>query len=496
MSDKLEILKKHLAKIDEVIANGEYKDNWDSLKNHPVPQWYQKAKLGIFIHWGVYAVPSFGSEWYPYYMHREGKIERGNHVYQHHIDTYGKHKDFGYKDFIPMFTAPKFNAAEWAELFKEAGAKFIMPVAEHHDGFPMYDCELTDWCATKMGPKKDIVGELKAEVEKRDMVLTASSHRVEHYWFMSGAKKFDSGMPQEPEYSDLYWPSTIDPFEDHTSVYDVTCDELFMQDWLARTCEIVDKYQPKIVYFDWWIQIKPMKPYLKKFAAYYYNRAKEWGAEVTINYKNDAFMHTVGVRDIERGQLADISPWFWQNDTAVALNSWCYTVGNQYKKTHEIIADLVDVVSKNGSLLLNVGPHPDGSIPKEDADILKEIGAWLKVNGEAIYETIPWRKYGEGPTVTEEGHFTDTLREPFTSEDFRFTFKDGSIYVFAMKWPEDGVVRIKALGERSALFNAVIESVEVLGAETCDFTLCKDYLSVYSKGITTDKPVCIKITTD
>lgn len=490
--NELNKMKEYLKVIDEVIENGKYKPDWESLKDHKVPTWYQKAKFGIFIHWGVYSVPSFGSEWYPRWMYKPGTNE-----YNHHVKTYGEPKDFGYRDFVPMFKAEHFNASEWATLFKEAGAKFVMPVAEHHDGFQMYDSELSEWCASKKGPCKDIVGLLKEEIEKRDMVLTTSSHRIEHYWFMGGGRSFESDMKEDTPYGDMYWPSVKEPFISQDAVHGVEVDELFMQDWLARTCEIVDKYRPKIMYFDWWIQVEPMKPYLKKFAAYYYNRAEEWGEEVTINYKNDAFMFTTAVRDIERGQLSEISPTYWQNDTSVAKNSWCYTEGNDYKKPYEIIGDLVDVISKNGSLLLNIGPKPDGTIPEEDAHILREIGQWLKVNGEGIYESTYWKKYGEGPTVTKEGHFTDVLRNPFTSEDFRYTYKNGTIYAFSMKWPEDGVVRMKYLGKASKVCNAVIKEVEVLGApKGSRYIQCEDYLTVIAEGIQTEAPVCIKITID
>ncbi len=501
---QLEKMKAYLAQIDDVIAHGKYKDDWASLVNHKVPDWYRDAKFGIFIHWGVYSVPAFGDEWYPRRMYKpNASVEEGKGVYAHHVATYGAHKDFGYRDFVPMFKAEKFDAAQWAELFQEAGARFVMPVAEHHDGFPMYDCDFTDWCAAKKGPEKDIVGLLKAEIEKRDMTLTASSHRVEHYWFMGGMRDFESDFPADGEipYGDMYWPSYKEPFleegqavtTDQGSVYLKDLDHTFMEDWLVRTCELVDKYRPKILYFDWWIQVEPMKPYLKKFMAYYYNRADEWGEEVTINYKNDAFIHTSAVKDIERGQLADVSPFFWQNDTSVAKNSWCYTEGNDYKQPHEVICDLVDVVSKNGSLLLNIGPKSDGTIPAEDTAILKAVGAWLKVNGEAIYESYPWRKYGEGPTLTLEGHFTDTLRKAFTSEDFRFTFKDGTLYAFAMKWPENGVVTIKQFGVASKQFNACVRNVSILGQEACEYRLCSDGLTVIGEAKDSNTPVCIKI---
>ncbi len=498
----LQKMKDYLKVIDEVIEKGPYKDDWKTVLNHKVPDWYREAKFGIFIHWGAYSVPAFGSEWYPRFMYKPDMLRRGLDICQHHVDTYGAHSEFGYRDFIPMFKAEKFDAKEWADLFEEAGAKFVMPVAEHHDGFPMYDCDFTDWCASKMGPKRDVVGELKAEIEKKGMTLTASSHRVEHYWFMSGMRDIENATSFDGEipFGDIYWPSMPEPFStdgkvttDQGSIDVQDIDPLFMEDWLARTCEIVDKYRPKIVYFDWWIQVVPMKPYLKKFMAFYYNRAVEWGEEVTINYKNDAFIHTSAVKDIERGQLADVSPFFWQNDTSVAKNSWCYTVGNDYKEPHEVICDLVDVVSKNGSLLLNVGPKSDGTIPEEDANILREVGKWLKLNGEAIYGSYPFRKYGEGPTVTQEGHFTDTLRKSFTSEDFRFTVKDGNLYIFAMNWPQDGIVRIKTLGEKVKKYNAKIRSVEIFGSEKAEFILCDDYLTIIGDKIDTKAPVCIKL---
>lgn len=492
----MEKVKQYLKTIDEVIARGPYTDTWESLSAHALPKWFHDAKFGIFIHWGVYSVPAFGNEWYPRSMYQQGSPE-----YEHHLKTYGPHKDFGYKDFIPLFKAEKFDAADWADLFRKAGAKFVMPVAEHHDGFQMYDSDLSDWCASKMGPKKDIVGLLGQELAKRDIVLTASSHRIEHYWFMNGGREFESDMPEEIPYGDLYWPSVKSPFAGlplgTEAVRGFDVDPAYMDDWLARTCEIVDKYRPKIMYFDWWIQVEPMKPYLRKFAAYYYNRAAEWGEEVAINYKNDAFAYGVATRDIERGQLADVSPDFWQNDTSVAKNSWGYTEGNDYKDPDEVIADLVDVVSKNGSLLLNIGPKSDGTIPDEDRHILLEIGKWLSVNGEGIYGTSHWKKYGEGPTLTPEGHFTDTLRKSFTAEDFRFTCKPGALYVFAMKWPEDGVVRIRTLGRDNRKFNGVIRKAEILGfGGEVKHILCGDYLTVMADGISARTPVCIKLTID
>ena len=217
----------------------------------------------------------------------------------------------------------------------------------------------------------------------------------------------------------------------------------FLEDWLARTCELVDKYQPQFVWFDWWIEQHIFEPYLQRFAAYFYNRAANWGGGV-INYKHSAFPKGTAVYDIERGQLKGIHPAFWQNDTAVAKTSWGYVHDQVYKDPGDIIGDLVDVVSKNGALLLNVGPKPDGTIPDQDAQILRAIGRWLAVNGEAIYNTRPWKIYGEGPTEVSEGSFTDTNRSAFTGEDFRFTTNGNILYAIALGWPGSEAV-IKSL---------------------------------------------------
>lgn len=488
------MLEKKIDAINKVIENGTYKDSWESLVNHKVPDWYRNGKFGIFIHWGVFSVPAYGSEWYPNIMYNENFKQEGMNCFKHHVETYGAHKDFGYKDFIPMFKAEKFNETEWIDTVKKSGAKFVMPVAEHHDGFQMYDSELSQWCASKMGPHKDILGLLKSEAEKNGIVFTASSHRAEHYWFMGCCRKFDSGVPENTPYGDLYWPSVESShIMSNQQCIDVEIDEDYLKDWLVRTCEIIDKYKPKMLFFDWWIQVKAFRPYIKKFMAYYYNRALEWGSEVTINYKHDACMLTSGVRDLERGQLADVSPYFWQTDTSVANNSWCYTENNFYKTPYDIICNLVDIVSKNGALLLNIGPKADGTIPDKDKEILLEIGKWLSINGEGIYNTYPWKRSSEGPVNVPEGMFTDTDRTQYTCEDFRFTYKQSTVYAFALKCPDDGVMRIKEFGRYNSKFNGDIKSIEVLGAEKTEYVLCDKYLSVTAKGIDKKYPVCIKI---
>ncbi len=455
-------LKPYLKHIDTVIEQGPYEDTWKSLSSYHVPQWYRDAKFGIFIHWGIYSVPAFGSEWYSRNMYIQGSPE-----YEHHIQTYGKHSDFGYKDFIPLFRAEQFDADAWIDLFDRAGAKYIMPVAEHHDGFQMYRSEISHWNSWEMGPKKDVLGELRESCQKRGLSFGTSSHRLEHWFFMGHGKEFDSDIKEPLQRGDFYWPAMPEP--NHHDLYSKpTSSEEYLQDWLVRTCELIDKYQPKILYFDWWIEHNACKPWLQKLAAYYYNCAAKWGTNVVINYKYDAFMFGTAVPDVERGQFADVKPYFWQTDTAIALNSWCYTHNNQFRSATDLLCDLVDIVSKNGTLLLNVGPKADGTISDEDTAVLLHIGEWLKINGEAIYGSNVWRKYGEGPTKVIDGHFSDGIKKNFTSNDFRFTVSGGYLYAIALRCSENDEYCICSLAEQDAsqqaFFQGIIKQVELLSA--------------------------------
>lgn len=453
----------YLKKIDDVISKGPYSDDWSSLSAYKVPEWYRRAKFGIFIHWGVFSVPAFGNEWYSRNMYIKDSNE-----YLHHIETYGKHTEFGYKNFIPMFRAEKFDPQKWAELFAASGAKYVVPVAEHHDGFQMYRSGISHWNSYENGPCRDVLGELKSCCNAFGMEVGASSHRAEHWFFMGCGKDFDSDIKEPLQRGDLYWPA-MPAAELHDIFSKPEPSEEYLQDWLVRTCEIVDRYRPKIVYFDWWVQHCAFKPYLKKFAAYYYNRASEWGTEAVINYKHDGFMFGTAVPDVERGQFAERKPFFWQTDTAVALNSWCYTENNSYRRAEEIVCDLVDIVSKNGCLLLNIGPKADGTIPEEDKNILLDIGKWLKINGEAVYGSDLWRRSGEGPTEIPEGQFTDGIKKNFTPQDIRFTTANGYLYAAVLKSSENGEYVITSLDMQDASsrdnFSGIINGVTVLGSD-------------------------------
>lgn len=483
----------YLQQIDTVNEKGHYKADWSSLSQHKVPDWYQQDKLGVFIHWGIYSVPAYGNEWYPRSMYDKNCRE-----YEHHRQTYGEHNKFGYKDFIPMFKAEKFDASAWVSLFKKAGIKYVMPVAEHHDGFAMYETAFNRWNAKEMGPCRDIVGELKTECDKQGLTLCASTHRAEHYFFLNMGRTFDSDVNEE-EYQDFYGPAVYcKEFHSHdlhrysADTYSKGASTEWLEDWLVRTCELIDKYQPSVLYFDWWIHNHSYKPYLKKLAAYYYNRSEEWGKEVTINYKHEAFPPNVATFDIERGALSGISPVYWQTDTAIGKHSWGYTLTNEFKNARQIICDLIDIVSKNGNLLVNIGPKADGTITEEETNVLLTMGDWLTVNGEGIYGTTFWKVFGEGEINAEEGFFKDNDEKPFTTEDFRFTYKNGFLYAFQMR--PSKTIRIKTL-RKHIPHDYLVENVTLLGSdEKISFNRTEDFLEItLDKEPESDLPICFKI---
>jgi alpha-L-fucosidase len=439
-------------------AQERYQADWTSLKKYETPAWFKDAKFGIFIHWGVYAVPAYIYEWYPRHMYRQGSPE-----FKHHVATYGPQSKFGYKDFIPMFKAEKFDPDAWVILFKKAGAKYVVPVAEHHDGFAMYKTALSKWNAVEMGPKRDIVGELAKAIQKQGLIFGLSSHRIEHWWFMGEGTKFDSDV-NDPRYADFYGPAKVhDPFNKKLESKRPIMTPEFMNDWLMRCTELVDNYKPQLFWFDWWIEQPELEPYRKSFASYYYNKGLEWNRGVVLNYKNDrAYPEGTAVFDMERGKLSGIHEMPWQTDDAIGNKSWGYANGNTFKSAQYVISNLIDIVSKNGNLLLNIGPRADGTITDEETAVLLGTGKWLDVNGEAIYSTRPWKTYGEGPTESASGQFVDQ-KKSFTSKDIRFTTKGNKLYILTLALPKQGeTVTVTSLSTKAN--NGKVANVKVVGS--------------------------------
>ncbi len=436
---------------------GPFEPTWESLKtNYRTPQWFQDGKFGIFIHWGLYSIPAHRSEWYAKHMYNDKAIS------QWHTEHYGPPDKFGYKDFIPLFKAEKYDPSAWASLFRKSGARYVVPVAEHHDGFAMYDSSLTRWNAKNMGPKRDLIGELANAVRREGLVFGLSYHRMEHHTFMYPATGIKTDQ-FDPAYADFYGPPIPGDMDDANAPL------AFQEDWLARCKELVDKYHPQLVYFDNGVNQRAYDPVKLRFAAYFYNRAREWRQEVSINTKDAAYL-AGSIRDFEkdlRGPgnfLPGIAPY--QIDDVISDRSWGYVSDMKYRSPGSIINELVDTVSKNGNLMLNISPMGDGSIPEPQQKILIEIGRWLGINGEAIYGTRPWERFGEGPSYAAQlagANPHETARTPPTAADFRFTTKGQVLYAIALTWPgEQAVITALAKGKAPA---GKIRSVHLLGSK-------------------------------
>lgn len=428
-------------------------DSASIAQNYKIPDWFRDAKLGIFIHWGVYAVPAFGNEWYPRNMYL-----KGSKVYEHHLNTYGELTEFGYKDFIPMFKAEKFNAEEWLALFKESGAKYIVPVAEHHDGFSLYDSKFNTWNSVNMGPQRDIIRELKEASIKYGLHFGLSSHRAENAWYFNGGLEIPSDV-QDLQYKSLYGEGLKAPGGQTPDCPEGSgFNENSINNWLKHTYELVDLYEPELFWFDWTVGKYPFRSTFYQFMAYYYNSAVDWGGGVVVNTKF-GYGDNIQVFDIERGKSETARDFPWQTDTSIGKKSWGYIDGEENKSPNQIIDDLVDIVSKNGNLLLNIGPKADGSITEEQQAVLKEIGKWIEVNGEAIYGTRPWEIASEGVVAGTSGAFSDNEESLYTAQDIRFTKKGEKLYAISLAWTEEDVV-ISSIGNEKT-----VKEVSMLGSD-------------------------------
>jgi alpha-L-fucosidase len=449
-----------------------YKESWESLQRKPIPQWFRDAKFGIYTHWGVYAVPACGpnATWYGYNMYREGSLQ-----HNYHVRKYGDPSKFGYKDFIPLFTAEKFDPVEWAELFKRSGARFAGPVGEHHEGFSMWDTRHNAWNAARMGPRRDILGELEREIRKAGLRYMVAMHHAETWWFYPHWKtQYDVS---NPEYSGLYgeihdmqWEGkgeALDPnpyIANHEKFWPTQRKPTkeFLDRWLAKLKEITDNYSPDLFWFDFGLRFV-RESYKKAFLAYYFNEAEKKGLDPAVVYKWHNLVPGCGIEDLEQGGRDELAYNAWVTDTTVdGGEAWGYIYNNTYKSARTLVHYLVDNVSKNGALLLSIGPKPDGTIPEPVVEVLEDMGAWLSVNGEAIYGTTPWIIPGEGPNLGRvTGPFSEYKRPEYGAEDIRFTCKDDSLFAIVLGKPAGELV----VGELGIyLYDGEIASVSMLGS--------------------------------
>lgn len=454
-----------------------YRPTWDSLATYHAPDWFRDAKFGIFLHWGAYSVPAFGNEWYSRNMYVPG-----NPAFTHHVATYGPQDKFGYKDFIPMFRAEHFDPNAWLDLFAQAGARYIVPVAEHCDGFPMYDSQITAWDAVRMGPHRDIVGDLERATRAHGLYFGVSSHRAEHWWWYGVGRTFPSDV-SDPINAGLYGPAasmaipsadgTPDPQKEpdpsHLERW-LAPNQAFVDDWLARATELIDKYHPDFFYFDWWIGQPAFKAALQQFAAYYYNTyaATHPHQNPVLTYKEESMPANVATLDIERGKLDTLRLLPWQTDTSISIHSWGYVEDDEYRTAKSLIHQLIDTVSKNGNLLLNVGPKADGTISDQARTVLLQIGDWLHANGEAIYDTRPFTVFGEGPTKAPKNPAQQNSDiQSYTSQDIRYTVSTAGttpiLYAIALGWPSDHTLLLQTLYSGNPYLASPVCSINLIG---------------------------------
>ncbi|KAM5346198.1 hypothetical protein ACJ41O_009203 [Fusarium nematophilum] len=457
-------------------AQGPYEPTWDSTDRHKAaPEWFRDAKFGVYWHWGAFTTPQYGSEWYGRNMYRASTSERAEHTRR-----YGPPGEWGYQNFMvgaedlegrhvqfkPVLAADggSFDPEAWIRVVKASGARFAGPVAEHHDGFSMWDSRVNEWNSVKLGPQLDLLKLFAGLVRSNGMKLLVAMH---HAFNTNG---FFAAAPAqtEPSLQKLFGqlPKNVS-------------DQL----WFDKQREVVEHVQPDIIWNDFsldspgWCQgdsdyCSIDEAQRLKFLAYYFNRGVEWRKEVLTTYKHfdSGFRDTSAVADWERGGPADISRPYWLTDDAISASSWSYTEGIRYYSSTQMIHSLLDRVSKNGNMLLNISPTVAGVLPADQERVLLDIGAYLGRYAESVYSTRAWDVCCEGPNRAGGGSFTAPLLG--NSSDLRFTRdKAGRVlYVTVLGWPSDGAVSVASLGSRALVSLSGLKSIQLLGDAAGEYT--------------------------
>ena len=446
------------------IERGPFAGTRMSLSKYEVPEWFRDAKFGIWAHWGPQSAIEDG-DWYARNMYIQGSKQN---IY--HCETYGHPSKFGYKDTIPLWKAEKFDPAYLMGLYKKAGAKYFMSMGVHHDNFDMWSSAHQPWNAVNKGPKRDIVGDWARAARDAGLRFAVSEHLwIVYKWFSVNHGSDETGpyagVPYDgadPANSSLYvdsdqvWGKSLDWNETGIPLW-------WRHHWYLRIKDLVDKYQPDLLYTDGPL---PFEEYGLSLVAHLYNlSAKKTGkAEAVYTCKRvEDSLHGVATLDIERGIVDSIWPRPWQTDTCIG--QWHYMRGQQYKTPKTIVDMLCDIVSRNGNLMLNFPLPARGMLDLEELNVLAEISKWMDVNSNAIHSSRPWKIFGAGPgaeTAASSAAFNEKNRKDLTAADVRFTTKGDTLYAFVMGWPEYQAV-IKPLATNTALRVGKIQNVELLG---------------------------------
>jgi alpha-L-fucosidase len=449
-------------KADLPIAAGPFKPTDESFKHYRYPEWFRDAKLGFWAHWGPQAVPRQG-DWYAKRMYMENDPD-----YKYHVAHYGHPSKFGYKDIIPLWKAERWDPDKLMALYKKAGAKYFVSMASHHDNFYLWNSKIHKWNSVNMGPKKDVVGLWQKAAKKQGLRFGVSEHLAASYnWFQTahGADKTGplAGVPYDGK-DEQYWDLYHTPADSSDLKNWLTNNVEWQNRWFTVVKELIDMYHPDLLYSD---SKLPFDEVGRSMLANYYNQNVKDNTRVDVVYTCKEASDGKWAQDVERGVLDSISPFPWQTDTSIG--DWYYRTGQKYKSADEVIQLLMDIVSKNGNLLINVVQTPEGDLEQDVLDIVEGIGKWTAANGEGLYGTRPWKIYGEGPSTMKEnqkkGRFGGLADiGAYQPTDIRFTIKANSLYAFCMA-TVDSDLRILSLGKTAKYAEKGISSVTLLGSK-------------------------------
>jgi alpha-L-fucosidase len=472
---------------DEPMVPGKFAPTWDSLKQYQCPEWFRNAKFGIWAHWGPQCQPEDG-DWYARLMYFTNTSQ-----YRFQLQHYGSPADFGFKDVIHEWKAQNWDPDKLLALYKRAGAQYFMALADHHDNFDNWDSKYQPWNSVKVGPRKDLIGGWAAAARKQGLYFGVSVHASHAWTWYEPAQDFDGkltkadgqgkwwdGLDPQDLYAQNHTPSA--KYQKVSSIFNrwywdngaSIPDEAYCNRYYNRTMDLIEKYRPDLIYFDdTALPLWPISDAGLKLAANFYNLNNQWHGTnddgVLFGKVLTPDQRQCMVWDIERGQANAIEPLHWQTDTC--LGNWHYDRNiyerHGYKTTKTVIQTLADVVSKNGNLLLSVPVRGDGTIDDEEVKIVEGIAGWMEVNRECIFDTQPWKIFGEGPAsagakLRAEG-FNEGKGKPFSAEDYRFTIKSNTLYAIELGWPTNGV-NIKSLGKSANLLEGKIRKIELLGS--------------------------------